>query len=191
MILLRLLAVILTSGLLFSAGTGAPHADAKIRLVKNLEKGLVFAVPKAGPLRFAKFEADGAHFRGRVRIAGYFVYGHRGDSTQVPDQSQPSLYFVPNKKSQSVLPYWPTRGPVQEIYFTNSVEFLKAAVLTAASSQVVQRKSKSMTGEMTILIDSYVADVECDSPYYSARFVRVILPATLQVGNDYTGSMGC
>lgn len=191
MTLLRVLAVILASGLFYSAGTGEPQADVKISLVKNLEKGLVFAVPKKGPLRFAQFEADGAHFRGRVRIAGHLVYGHRGHSLQVPDISKPGLYFVPNQKSQALLPYWPTRGPVQEVYFTNSDDFIKVAVPSAVSAQVVQRKSKSVTGEMTIVIDSYVADVECDSPYYSARFVRVVLPAALEARNEYTGSMGC
>lgn len=77
------------------------------------------------------------------------------------------------------------------LYFSNPEDLVKAALTRSGEAKVRQHKIKSVTGQLTIRIDSYVADGECDTPYYSARFVKNEHTGVLVANNAYAGIVGC
>jgi hypothetical protein len=148
---------------------------------------MTFVVPKSGPLQFEMADGEGAHFSGSVRVSGHYVYGHTHDKAA----GDPVLNFYPDEASRALLPYWRARGPVESLYFSNPEDLVKAALTRSGQAKVRQHKIKSVTGQLTIRIDSYVADGECDTPYYSARFVKNERTGVLVANNAYAGIVGC
>lgn len=170
-----------------AAQAGAPTTDPKLETVENPNNGMIFVLPKAGPLRFEKADAEGAHFSGSVRLSGHYEYGH----TNAEAAGDPVLSFYPDEASKLLLPYWRARGPVENIFFSNPEGLIKAALTPSGDTKVRQHKIKSVTGQLTIWIDGFVADGECDAPYYSARFVKNLRTGALVSNDSYVWLTGC
>jgi hypothetical protein len=153
---------------------------------------VTYAVPTNGPLQLTKLTGDGAHFGGKARISGHYVYGFNDSYvSDAGEPSEPDLYFVPDNASRAFLPYWFREGPVRGLRFSNQDAFRNAAISHAMAAKVKARKVKSATGHLTIWIDQYVANVECDSPVYTARFLRIEAPPLAIARSTYADVINC
>ncbi len=194
MITPRSLALIFVAAALSVAHAGSPAPDPSLDLVKNSDQGIVYAVPKAGPLRLKKVDRDGAHFTGSIRIAGSYIYGYNADASDDAEYertAEPDLYFIPDDAARALLPYWCERGPVRGLYFSNRDAFVRAAIASPLAAQVKSRKIKSVTGLLTIWIDAYVATGECDTPIYTARFLKIERAPDVVAHNAYADPISC
>jgi hypothetical protein len=83
------------------------------------------------------------------------------------------LYFIPDKAMALRLPYWAQRHHVHEIRFTNESAFVSAVIPQKELESLRQRKSFSVTGRASIVVEQYQASVECDYPTYAVSFVSL------------------
>ena len=189
MTIMRILALVIFWGFVSLAYAKSADAVADVDLVTATQGGIVYAVPKGSPLRLSHIDENGTHFSGSVRISGHYLYGQL-EALPAEESDFKTLYFVPDEASKALLPYWNERGPVRALYFSNSDEFLSKVVDASLAQEVKSNTRKSLTGEVTIWIDEYVATAECDSAVYTARFVKVDQPDTV-AQSDYVDSIGC
>lgn len=186
----------LSAGAILFAAVGAVQAGspgkAPINLVKNPTTQMVVAVPKGGPLALEKLDVDGAHFTGRVKLTGEYVYGY--ESSYVSDtgwRPDADLHFVPDAASRVLLPYSNDGGQVHGIRFSNDDAFLKKAVPRATLAKVGARKLQSVRGRLTIWVDRYVVSVSCGTAVYTARFLRIETPRQVIASRKHAQPIGC
>lgn len=170
----------------------ARAGEARVDLVTNPITELVVAVPKDGPLKVRTMGMDGAHFAGRVRLTGEYVYGR--EASYVSDSGwrpRPGLYFVPDAASRALLPYSQEDGPAVSIRFSNRELFLKKVLSRSAIAKIAARKLGSVRGRVTIWIDRYAVAVSCGTPVYVARFLRIEAPRQLIASRESVDAGGC
>ena len=137
-----------------------------------------------------KADGEGAHFtRQRARVGPLCVRPHPRHSACGRPGAQS---FIPTRPRLALLPYWRRAygSRSRSLDFSNPEDLVKAALTRSGEAKVRQHKIKSVTGQLTIRIDSYVADGECDTPYYSARFVKNERTGVL-VAAMRSGIVGC
>jgi hypothetical protein len=119
-------------------------------------------------------------------------------------EQNPHLFLLPSPQSQSQLPYltrwvhesdqspklvqWTERA--EEIWVTNVPEAAAALLGKQLAEEVLAGKHEQVTGEAIVVIESFSAGYECDSPSFSARFVEVKREISAAVPGKRTVS-GC
>jgi hypothetical protein len=170
----------------------AQAGGARVRLVTNEQQGIVYALPKASPFKVEKKSPDGIAFSGKAVISGKYVYGRNSpaDEIGIPN-APPDLYFVPDAKSVALLPYWNEKKNVDGFYFSNGDEFLRQVVAPAIVAKIKARKIRSVSGNLTIEIEGYFANVECGWPIYATKFLGIAQASQLVATNKYADSISC
>ena len=178
----------LTGGALLPAAQARPAE----RLVNNSQQGVVYAIPKDSPFKVEKKSIDGVYFSGQVQVTGKYVYGRNNPADEVGIANpKPDLYFMPDDQSRWLLPYLKERGAVAGFYFRNADAFLKAVVAPDLAAKVRAEKIRSITGEVTIIVESFYATVECDTAMYSASFVRAVTEPHVMAQKSYAEAISC
>jgi hypothetical protein len=181
----------ITLALLLTATSLSTFADDRERI--RVSDGLDFAVPSDSPVEFASLgQYDIALFNGRFKLSGTYHYGYTTDDPRA-DASYGvlDLYFIPDKAIARRLPYWAQRGGVHEMRFRNESAFIKAVVPAAAVRRLEQRKTFSVSGRTSVVVESYQASVECDYATYSVLFVAVEHPPQVLASRDFVMQYGC
>jgi hypothetical protein len=170
----------------------AQAGGARVRLVTNEQQGIVYALPKGSPFKVEKKSPDGIAFSGRAVISGKYVFGRNSpaDEIGIPNPP-PDLYFVPDAKSVALLPFWNEKKTIDGFYFSNSDEFLRQVVSDAVVKQVRARKIRSVSGNLTIEIEGYFANVECGWPIYATKFIGIAEASRMVATNKYADSISC
>lgn len=171
-----------------AAQAGGVHA----RLITNEQQGIVYALPKHSPFQVSKKAPDGVYFSGRAVISGKYVYGRNSPADEIGlPEPVPNLYFVPDAQSVAQLPYWSEKKNVDGFYFTNGDEFLRQIVSPDIVRKIKARKIRSVSGNLTIEIEGYFANVECGWPIYATKFIGIARTARMVATNKYADSISC
>ncbi len=73
------------------------------------------------------------------------------------------------------LPNWAEyRESADEIIIEKADPFVRAFVSSKVRAQLLSNKRQYVSGRASILVDDFTMDIECDSPSYFARFVRIV-----------------
>ena len=171
-----------------SAMAGGAH----VHLVHNEQQDIVYALPLKSPFKLARKTPDGVEFSGRTEIRGHYVFGHMSPEEELgmPDM-QPVVYFVPDAVSAALLPRWNEMNVINGFYLTNGDEFLAKVVAPDIVRKVRSRRIKSVTGELSIVIEGYSADVICGWPIYAAKFIGVAEKAVQMAKSKFADSISC
>jgi len=153
------------------------------------ENGDAIILPPGSALHFRAFGAEHAvEFAGPIELTGTYYYGdNQYNDTGTPDLS---LYFVPDKASLARLPHFKLRGQPGDIYLTNPAAFLDAVIPKDRRAAVQKKGAKYLSGKVDIWVDQFEAGIECDAPYFNARFLRVAQPP-LRVALTNMPDEGC
>jgi len=118
-------------------------------------------VPEGSPLHYKGTNNDGAlKFDGRILISGRFHY----DAGEDADAA--TLEIIPDKETWARLPHYKDHGTPSSLYLTGAANFAKAAGI----------KKHTASGKTQVWADRFEAGIECDVPYFSARFVELAKP---------------
>jgi len=189
---MKILPVLVLAVALVLVPTAAEAGGARVRLVTNEQQGIVYALPKTGPFKVEKKSPDGIVFSGKAVITGRYVYGRNSPADEIGiPHPPPDLYFVPDAKSVALLPYWNEKKNVDGFYFSNGDEFLRQVVSDAVVKQVRARKIRSVSGNLTIEIEGYFANVECGWPIYATKFIGIAEASRMVATNKYADSISC
>lgn len=168
----RLAAIVAALGLLLSAPTYA----AKPTIISRPDADSL-SVPAGSPLHFRTFDKDNtAKFDGKIMISGTYYY----DAGEDADGAV--LHIVPDRETWSRLPHYKDHGTPDEIYFSNALAFAKAVNLV--------KSRRTLTGQTQIWADRFEAGIECDVPFFNARFVELAKPAVKLAAKDLEDN-GC
>jgi hypothetical protein len=189
---MKLLSVLTLALALVLVPTAAQAGGVHARLITNEQQGIVYALPKHSPFKLSKKTGDGVQFSGRAVITGKYVYGRLSPADEIGlPEPQPDLYFVPDAQSVAQLPYWSEKKNVDGFYFTNGDEFLRQIVSPDIVRKIKARKIRSVSGNLTIEIEGYFANVECGWPIYATKFIGIARTARMVATNKYADSISC
>lgn len=174
-------------------GTGSLAVHAAGQSVVHVNDGLDYAIPMDSPVQFVALEQyDAAKFRGRFVMSGTYHYGFLSHNPQADSEyNVPELYFLPDAKLATRLPYWKQRKRVHEIRFRNPDAFANAIIPTDELEKLRRRKIFSVSGRASIVVDDYQASVECDYPTYSVSFVSVDHSESALASLSFVEEYGC
>ena len=165
---------------------GAPAFAASLRVPHSSD---TLNIPAASMLRFRAFDQDGtAKFDGPIKLSGAWYYG--GNPIDDGTANDSSLYFVPDRESAARLPSFKERGQPSAVYITNASAFLKGIVPESARAALARTPGKYLSGKIDIWVDEFEAGIECDAPFFNARFLRVAEPP-LRVALADLPDVGC
>lgn len=172
-----------------SAVSPVPALSGAETTITIKENGDAIILPPGSPLHFRAFGAEHAvEFAGPIELTGTYYYGdNQHNDTNTPDLS---LYFVPDKASLARMPHFKLRGQPGDIYLTNPEAFLDAVIPKADRAAVRKKGAKYLSGKVDIWVDQFEAGIECDAPYFNARFLRVA-HAPLRVALANMPDEGC
>jgi hypothetical protein len=141
----------------------------------HVENGLDYSIPGGSPVSFLAIGEYGkVSFKGRFVVSGTYHYGYITDDPDADsDYGTLELYFIPDKAIAARLPYWAQRGHVHEIWFVNRDAFVKAVISSEEIEALKQRKTMSVKGRVSVVVERYQASVECDYPSYAVSFVAL------------------
>ncbi len=160
---------------------GPSLAAGKAQPVPRGETGTPMVIPPGSPLRLASVDRETLEvtFAGRFQISGTYFYGG----------GEAAAYLVPDRQSRAILPYFKDRGAPDSIYFDNGEAFAKAAIPAEALARMRTDGADHVSGRITVWADRFKAGIECDTPWYSARFLSVVKPPVRLAANEPEG--GC
>ena len=128
-----------------------------------------------GAFHFRAFGAEHAvEFAGPVELTGTYYYG--GNQYNDTNTTDLSVYFAPDKASLARLPHFKLRGQPGDIFLTNPGAFRDAAIPRPEREAVQKKGAKYLSGRIDIWVDQLEAGIECDAPYFNARFLRMAQP---------------
>jgi len=161
--------------------------DANVIAIPADDDALI--LPANSPLHFRSFGPENAvEFDGAIELSGTWYYGdNQFNDTGTAD---PTFYFVPDKASFARLPRFKTRGQPGDIYLTNGNALLDAVATRAERAEAEKKGSKYLSGKIDIWVDRFEAGIECDAPFFNARFLRVAEPP-LRVARAELPDVGC
>jgi hypothetical protein len=154
-----------------------------VRRRSRADKADSIVLPDNSTLRFRAFDTEGtAKFDGAVELSGTYYYG---DTELDDDTKETALYLKPDAVTKARLPHFKTRGFPDFIYLSNSAAFAKAVIAKASI-----KKGKVVSGKIDIMADRAEAGIQCDTPYFNARFVSVAHPP-MRVANTDMPDVDC
>lgn len=153
------------------------------------ESGDAIILPPNSSLHFRAFGPEHAvEFDGPVELSGTWYYGdNQFNDTDAVDAT---LYFVPDKASLSRLPRFKQRGQPGDIFLTNGADLLRAVASKTDQAKAEKKGSKYLSGKVDIWVDQFEAGIECDAPFFNARFLRMASPP-LRVALSNMPDEGC
>ncbi len=172
---MRNFVIIFAAACCISTGTFAQSAKPlAFALYPGEAESEAILVPGQSPVRFVSFSREQdlpptAVFHGRFRLSGTYEVEVFEDG-----------FFVsmwPDVKSRRVLPSWRQRGGPQVIGLSNSSAFAQAVVPKAKLQELRAGKLSSIRGRVTIIAEDYETSIECDAPYFNARYIAIVRPA--------------
>ena len=133
-------------------------------------------IPGGSPVRFARVgQYEQVHFAGHFVIAGTYQFGCFVGCDSFPlSPDELVLKFFPQPGLVEELPTWTrydTRA--EEIFIKKPEPFVKALVGPEVLRELLAGKRQYVSGRASILVDDFTMGIECDSPTYLARFVRI------------------
>jgi hypothetical protein len=169
----------LLAGLLLASPALADAA----KIIARADKADSIVVPADSTLRFRAFDTEGtAKFDGAIELSGTYYYG----DTQLDDgTTETTLYLMPDAATKARLPHFKTRGLPDSIFLSNGAAFAKAVIAKGSI-----KKGKVVSGKIDIMADRFEAGIECDAPFFNARFLSVAHPP-LRVANTDMPDVGC
>ncbi|HLZ76824.1 hypothetical protein [Phenylobacterium sp.] len=161
--------------LLMSSSTEARQASANQIVRVGIGGGI--RVPSDSPVRYVRTgkEEGDSHFFGQFVITGTYRYGCfvGCDGPLQPDDLV--LKFYPDRSLVKRLPSWVVyKEPADEIIIEKAAPFVQSVVSSKIRGQLLSNKRQYVSGRASILVDDFTMDIECDSPSYFARFVRIV-----------------
>ncbi len=146
-------------------------------------------MPPGNVLRFRAFDKEGtAEFDGAVLLSGTYYYG----DNQFNDGGDIdlTLYFVPDRSTAARLPHFKERGAPTAIYLSNAEAFAKSAIPKEKLARLNKKGTQYVSGKIDIWVDRFEAGIECDAPFFNARFQSVAGPP-LRVALADLPDIGC
>jgi hypothetical protein len=168
---MRTLVALLSLALISATPAGKAR---EIPWVPGSDEAIV--IPAASPVRFKGFNKDHyAVFSGRFVLTGTFVYGCNVDCD--PPNPDVEADIIPDPGS--ALPHWKLRSGDMLIYLVDGERLANQIVSRQERAALLAGKVKDVRKHVSILVDDFQAGIECDSPFYSARFIAVAKPLKL------------
>jgi hypothetical protein len=161
--------------------------------VIQVRHDLGIRVPSGSPVRFVRVgKHDEAHFAGRFVIAGAYQYGCFVGCDSFPlKPDELVLKFFPEASLVAELPNWTGYDArAEEIFIKKPEPFVKALVGPKVLRELLAGKRPYVSGQASIVVDDFTMAIECDSPTYLARFVR-IAPASEKPKPTPAREAGC
>jgi hypothetical protein len=133
-------------------------------------------IPSNSPVAFVRLgEELDAHFSGQFVITGSYRFGCFVGCDGPLKPGELVLKFYPDRDLVMRLPRWTQyNSPAEEIIITKAEPFVRAFVEKKIRLQLLANKRQYVKGRASILVDDFTMAIECDSPTYLARFVRIV-----------------
>lgn len=171
----------MTRALLFAVafamvfGIAASAIPSPAQIITRADRADSIVIPAGSTLRFQQFDRDGtAKFAGSAVLSGTYYYG--ANAMEDGTAGEPTVYFVPDETTKARLPYFRERGAPAEIYISNPKAFVKAAIPRQRVAGFVANRTKYLSGKIDIRVDQFEAGIECDAPFFNARFAALAHP---------------
>jgi hypothetical protein len=173
----------------------ATPCGAEVEAIRVVTKeGAVYLVPAGSPVKFkSNDEGAVASFQGQFTVSGSYRIQYRGDPPKDCEACETTwdAKFKPDRAMARQLPHW-TRGPVTELYFQNTDDFLRSILSVKAMNQLKLGEVGVASGRTTLVVDGYIASIDCDTASYSVKFVRMLGQANLRLAQSGASSdTGC
>ena len=150
--------------------------------------GEALIVPASSPVHFTGFNKQGyGHFRGRFLLTGTFVYGC--DIECEPPLRADQLYveIIPDRSVIGILPHFKLRGGDMQIFLQYGDRLANRILTQAERTALLDGKRSDVRRRVAIYVEDFEAGIECDGPFFSARFVALAEPPKY---SNATGSVG-
>jgi hypothetical protein len=79
----------------------------------------------------------------------------------------------------SALPHWKLRNGDMLIYLVDGERLANQIVSRQERAALLAGKVQDIRKHVSILVNDFEAGIECDSPFYSARFIAIAKPVNL------------
>jgi len=182
---MRALAALLSLALVAAAPAGKPT---------EIRSGLgdeALVVPAGSPVRFLRFGKDyEGRFSGRFVLTGTFFYGCEIECEPPLQKDQVFAAIVPDPEIAAVLPHWKLRDNDMRIYLVNGERLASQIVTRQERAALLAGKIDDVRRHVTIIVDDFRAGIDCDSAFYSARFVAIAKPIEIARAKP-DGNYGC
>jgi hypothetical protein len=167
-----------------SAGNAAA-AGRTIALADGVDS---LVVPANAPMRFRSVSpSDEVRFTGQFVLTGAFHYGCVSECDSREQAFE--FYVTPDADLQARLPHWSRRAGEMEVTITGERALVRRVIALQDLALLKAGKLDAATGRVAIVVRNYTAQIVCDAPYYSARFVAMAGPVRQAVAGS--GDFGC
>lgn len=170
-------------------GSGAPLAAAS----GPRPPSLALDVPADSLVRVLSYDRQSltAKFApARFVLTGAFRYGCIDECSQPFRQQDMQLEVFPDPQVAARLPRWKDYTPRMAIMIDDSGAFAAKAIPPQVMQDLQHGRRKWVTGRVTMVADRFHAGIDCDSAWYSARFVSLVDQPSLTAVQAKGGS-GC
>ena len=178
------------ASLLFVVPAAAEAANDQVVPVPQYGEALV--VPAASPVRFTGFAQPlDAAFEGRFVLTGVFTYGCEfdcDDGTVRPAEFK--FYIVPDAALAARFPHWTRTHNDIRVDISGAEPFLRSHLPPKQRAALINGKVPVVTGRIAIVVDHFHTSVECNTVFWSARFVAVERPLKVEPVR-VAGDFGC
>jgi hypothetical protein len=172
------LAILVSAGYAAAAGRTIALADGVDSLV----------VPANAPMRFRSVSpSNEVRFTGQFVLTGAFRYGCVSECDSRERAFE--FYVMPDADLQARLPHWSRRTGEIEVTITNERALVRRAIAPRDLAILNAGKVDAVAGRVAIVVRDYTAEIVCDAPYYSARFVAMAGPIRRAAAGS--GDFGC
>ncbi len=147
-------------------------------------------IPSNSPVKFREWHEYGfAQFDGRFVLTGEFAL-NMTDNCEGAGEDCLALDIKPDLAIASRLPHWKDDAGEIWIGITGEKQLVQTIASPRQRAALVAGKIPHVTGRVSIVVDDFSAGGDCDSHWYTARFVKLAQPPKLAL-TDASGAVGC
>jgi hypothetical protein len=140
-------------------------------------------IPAASPIHFTRWDKEHyAHFSGRFILTGTFVYGCNVECGPPMQSADIEADVIPDPAMAARLPRWKLRNGDLLIYLVDGERLAKQIVTRNERAALLAGKVPDVRKHVAIVVDDFQAGIECDSAFYSARFIAIAKPVQVARG---------
>jgi len=153
-------------------------------------EGEALIIPPDSPIQFRGFDENGvAHFSGRFVLAGRFYVEGCSESCPGATEEDLGVSVFPDPALEARLPHWKVHNNniALELSEKRLMNMITGPQQRAA---LIAGKTTGIRGRIAIVVDEFETGIECDSAYFSARFVAVAKQAKI-ANVEFNGNYGC